>query len=106
MQVIFDLYARSVVTSTAVRAARSVAAFNGTDRSQAEATARSSLGGYASRTSFTWEPAPPDEVWLRVRFHNPSAWHLPWLDNFDRTVKVRAEHIVCPSGGCTTFGGT
>ena len=92
-QVVFDLYARSAVTSVAVEAARSVAGF---DSSQgygaygrganddpyqseqqaigtAEDRARAALGRYGEVTSFTWRFLPseaaPQVVELRVRFN-------------------------------------
>jgi hypothetical protein len=112
VQAIFDLYARSVVTTAAVRAARSAAAFPATPRDEAIAQAEASLGGYAGQVHFTWMPAPPGQLWLRADFdlaHSSfdlSRWALPFLNSFDRTVKVRVEQLVCPTGGCTTVGGT
>lgn len=112
VQVVFDLYARSVVTAAAVRAARSAASFRAATPDAAVADAEASLGGYAREARFTWEPAPPGQVWLRVRFdlrRSPlelSRWALPFLDSFDRTVKVRAEHVVCDRTPCAPLGGT
>ena len=128
-QVVFDLYARSAVTSAAVGAARTVAGFassqrygttltGGLDPSEheaiaaAEARARADLGRYGDVTSFTWRFLPstgvPQQVELRVRFNlsgssldlaRPLA--LPGLNAFDRTVRVRIERITCPVGdGC------
>jgi hypothetical protein len=125
-QVVFDLYARSAVTSAAVEAARSVAGFasgegfaaSGTAASQdqavavAERRARSALGRWGNVTSFSWRfvPAdgPPTIVELEVRFDARAAGFdlagplaLPGLNRFDRTVRVRVEHITCPSNtGC------
>lgn len=121
-QVVFDLYARSAVTSAAVEAARSVAGFassaayvNGSSAAEeravsvAEDRARSTLGRWGSVTSFTWTflPAdgPPDIVELAVHFDatasgfnlaRPGA--LPMLNRFARTVRVRVEHVTCPTG--------
>jgi hypothetical protein len=112
VQVVFDLYARSVVSAAAVRAARSAAATPATAPDVAVGQAEASLGGYAREAQFSWEPAPPGQVWLRVRFdirHSTfdlSRWALPFLNTFARTVKVRAEHVVCPVTSCTTLGGT
>jgi hypothetical protein len=126
-QVVFDLYARSAVTSAAVGAARSVAGFassqhygatptSGPDPSEqdaiaaAEARARAALGRYGDVTSFTWRFLPstgvPQQVEVRVHFNlsgssfdlaRPLA--LPGLNAFDRTVRVRVERITCPVGG-------
>jgi hypothetical protein len=92
-QVVFDLYARSAVTSAAVEAARSVAGFAssqtygepGSPRTSdpyesereaiaaAEGRARTALGRYGGVTSFTWRFLPsdaaPQVVELRVRFN-------------------------------------
>jgi hypothetical protein len=121
-QVVFDLYARSAVTSAAVEAARSVAGFasgesdagNAAIAGQrqavavAESRARSALGRWGSVTSFTWRflppDAPPTSVELEVRFDATAAGFnltrplaLPGLNRFDRTVRVRIERITCPS---------
>jgi hypothetical protein len=92
-QVVFDLYARSAVTSAAVDAARSVAGFASSQRygqdgaagtgdpyqaeqqaiGAAEGRARAALGRYGDVTSFTWSFLPsdavPQVVELRVRFN-------------------------------------
>ena len=121
-QVVFDLYARSAVTSAAVEAARSVAGFAASEAysapgatgaeqqaaATAESRARSVLGRWGDVTSFTWRflPAdgPPTTVELEVRFDATAAgfnlarpFALPGLNHFDRTVRVRVEHITCPS---------
>jgi hypothetical protein len=129
-QVVFDLYARSAVTSAAVEAARSVAGFASSEAfagdgggvaadpyqseqqaiGAAESRARAALGRYGDVTSFTWRFLPsdavPQVVELRVRFNlSGSAFDLarplalPGLNAFDRTVRVRVEHITCPDGG-------
>ncbi len=125
-QVVFDLYARSAVTSAAVEAARSVAGFassqaygpsvgGGPDPAEqnaistAEARARAALGRFGTATTFTWRFLPPggpaSAVELDVRFDatatgldlaRPLA--LPGLNRFDRTVRVRVEHVVCAAG--------
>jgi hypothetical protein len=124
-QVVFDLYARSAVTSAAVEAARSVAGFTSSHAygatptggmdiferqaiAAAEARARAALGRYGDVTTFAWRFLPsdaaPTEVELRVRFDvNGSTFDLtrplalPGLNRFDRTVRVRVERIVCPT---------
>jgi len=128
VQVVFDLYARSVVTAAAVDAVRSVTAFSNSrgyapssstpDAAEAGAEARAvdraraSLGGYARATTFTWLPAAPGEVALQVEFRlsgTPLRFvDLPLLNTFSRTIRGRIEQIVCPAGqGCSiiTAGG-
>lgn len=120
-QVVFDLYARSAVTSAAVEAARSVAGFASSEAyaapgaasaeqrvvATAEARARAALGRWGGVTTFTWRFLPPDgpptAVELEVRFDAGAAGFdlarplaLPGLNRFDRTVRVRVEHITCP----------
>ncbi len=100
VQVLFNLYAASVVTSISYDAARRVAGGDGgTDSTaQAEADARRSLGRYADRVYFEWVATGPDEVVLRVQTDNPSVL-LPALagpvafDQLDRTIRVRAERF-------------
>lgn len=100
VQVLFNLYAASVVTSISYDAARRVAGSDGgTDSTtQAEADARRSLGRYADRVDFEWVATGPDEVVLRVQTDNPSVL-LPALvgpvafDQLDRTIRVRAERF-------------
>jgi hypothetical protein len=130
-QVVFDLYARSAVTSAAVEAARSVAGFasgeanvaNGTIASQQEAVAvaerraRTSLGRWGAVTTFAWRflpvDGPPTSVELEVRFDATAAGFnlagplaLPGLNRFDRTVRVRVEHVTCPAGApCHVVAG-
>ena len=133
VQVSFDLYARSLVTATAVEAARSVAAYEsartyqtgpGADVDAAEQAALSSaqsraageLGGYGKVTRFTFDPSTLNssspEVTLTVSFDiSRSSFNLtgplglPLLSHFTRTVRVRVEHITCPPGlACTVAG--
>jgi hypothetical protein len=123
VQVVFDLYARSVVSSAATGAVRSVTDFsmsraydltsttpNGPEadaEAQAVDRAEAGLGGYARATAFTWLPAPPGEVELRVSFKlsgtSFSLATLPLLNTFTRTVRARVERIVCPSGASCTI---
>ena len=99
-QVMFNLYAASVVTAVSYDAARRVAAADGgTDHAaQAEADARQSLGRYASRVSFDWSGTTGDEVVLRVQASNPNIL-LPAVagraafDQLDRTIRVRVERF-------------
>ena len=100
VQVLFNLYAASVVTSISYDAARRVAGGDGGPDStaQAETDARRSLGRYADRVDFEWITTGPDEVVLRVQTDNPSVL-LPALagpvafDQLDRTIRVRAERF-------------
>jgi len=126
VQVSFDLYARSLVTATALEAARSVAGYDSSQNypttpgaaldaaeqaalSTAESRAAEELGGYGKVTQFTFDPSTlngsPPEVTLTVRFDvSRSSFNLagplrlPLLNQFTRTVRVRVEHITCPAG--------
>ena len=99
-QVMFNLYAASVVTAVSYDAARRVAAGDGsTDfAAEAEAEARRSLGRYAGRVTFDWSGTTGDEVVLRVRASNPNLL-LPVVagraafDHLDRTIRVRVERF-------------
>jgi hypothetical protein len=100
VQVLFNLYATSVVTSVAYDAARKVAGAHGgpSSEAQAEADARRALGRYADRVTFSWAPAGGEFVELRVQARSPSVL-LPTLagpvafGDIDRTVRVRAERF-------------
>ena len=100
VQVLFNLYAASVVTAVSYDAARRVAgADGGTEHiADAEAQARSALGRYGPRVTFDWSASGPDEVVLRVQAQNPSVL-LPVLrgpaplDRLDRTIRVRVERF-------------
>ncbi|MGH9164697.1 MAG: hypothetical protein ACRDZW_04165 [Acidimicrobiales bacterium] len=101
VQVLYGLYATSVVSAVTFDAARTVA---GADRagdagaqSAAEAEARNRLGAYATDVAFTWK-LDPDAVHLTVRARRPS--FLPrslattvGLDDIVRTVRVRTERV-------------
>jgi len=129
-QVVFDLYARSAVTSAAVEAARTVAGFASGESSAgnavaagqqqavavAEGRARAALGRWGEVTSFSWRFLPPDGppaiVELEVRFDATAAGFnlsrplaLPGLNRFDRTVRVRIERITCPPGSACHLVG-
>jgi Flp pilus assembly protein TadG len=100
VQVLFDLYARSVVTATAYDAARRVAAYHRGDVADAEAAAESHakqlLGKYGQRVLFTWDPSDSDVIRLHVVVENPRLGFGPFnkamgLDRIDRTVTVRVE---------------
>lgn len=102
VQLLFNLYATSVVTSVTYDAARSVAASGHVatqdDLAAAEARARDSLGRYASRATFEWDLSDPDVVKLRVhaenpRFLGPGIDSLAGFDVIDRTAVVRVEEF-------------
>lgn len=103
VQLLFNLYATSVVTSATYDAARQVATAGHhatqSDLDAAEATARGELGRYAQRVRFTWDvESDPAVVKLRVvasnpRFLAPGIDSLVGLDEIDRTVEVRVEQF-------------
>ena len=99
VQVSYDLYATSAVTSAAFDAVRVAAGADGseTGRDAAEAHARHVLGRYSQRVSFTWSQND-DSVTLRVEATNPG--FLPAtlrrplrIDRVDRTVTARLERF-------------
>ena len=99
VQILFNLYATSVVTSVSYDAARRVAQAQGDSAAvaQAEAEAREALGAYAPRVSFEWS-IDGDVVALRVQAHNPAVGLPVTGDGFsfadiDRTVRVRVERF-------------
>jgi hypothetical protein len=100
VQVLFNLYAASVVTAVSYDAARRVAGSDGgpTYIAEAEDQARQSLGRYASRVTFDWSASSDEEVVLRVQSDNPSIL-LPIakgpaaFDQLDRTIRVRVERF-------------
>lgn len=117
-QVTFDLYARSAVTAASVDAARAVAderqsrAYGANPDAamlavrQAQDRAGRALGAYGRVTSFRWNLLPtsadPAEVELRAHFDLRGTRYsllgplsLPGLNQFDRTVRVRVERLVC-----------
>lgn len=100
VQLLFNLYATSVVTSISFDAARRVAGSDGDPNAtvNAEADARRSLGRYAQQVVFDWGGTSRDEVVLRVTAENPSVL-LPVLagpvafDRLDRTIRIRVERF-------------
>ena len=99
VQVLYNLYATSVVTSVSYDAARRVAAARGDPSvvGRAEADARDALGSYANRVSFTWA-VDGEAVVLRVQARNPSFLLPPAagplaFGDLDRTVRVRVERF-------------
>lgn len=101
VQLAYDLYATSAVTSAAYDAVRVVAgadaAHDDAARERAEADVRRVLGRYGDRVTFSWEVTDV-AVALRVQATNPSflpaALRRPMrLDSVDRTVRARIERL-------------
>ena len=100
VQVLFNLYAASVVTAVSYDAARRVAGGDGGESyvAEAEEQARQSLGRYSEKVTFDWSGTNAEEVVLRVQSDNPSVL-LPLmagpaaLDRLDRTIRVRVERF-------------
>jgi hypothetical protein len=99
VQVLFNLYATSVVTSVAYDAARKVAGQHGGPESQAraEGDARRALGRYGARVTFEWDSSG-DVVALRVRATSPSVLFPAMagpvaFGDIDRTVRVKVERF-------------
>jgi hypothetical protein len=101
VQLLFNLYATSVVTSAAYDAARAVATgpVQPATQPQLDAAvdhARSLLGKYRDRATFDWDLSDPEVVRLHVHAVNPRVLAPPLdelvgLDVIDRTVVVRVE---------------
>ena len=104
-QVLFDLYATSMVTSAAHDAARVVAGFdNEPDRCAATALGdqvfAEALGSYASETDtqLSWTCADPTAIRVRVVVDHPTLLPpflvgLTGLGHLDRTIVIRVEDI-------------
>jgi hypothetical protein len=101
VQVLFDLYARSAVTSASFDAARVVAGADAGATPAAEAdaedAARRVLGHYGARARFRWT-VDSDTVALTVHLRNPSLLPAVFsrplsLDTIDRTVRVHRERL-------------
>jgi Flp pilus assembly protein TadG len=103
VQLLFNLYATSVVTSVTYDAARVVATSGHpatqADMDSAEARAKQALGSYATRVRFQWDAySNPEVVKLRViavnpRFLGPAIDTFVGFDVIDRTVEVRVEQF-------------
>jgi len=100
VQVLFNLYAASVVTAVSYDAARRVAGGDGGPDliAAAEGQARGELGRYADRVTFDWGATDDQEVVLHVQARNPRVL-LPFLagapafDHLDRTIRIRVERF-------------
>ncbi len=107
VQVIFSLYARSVVTSVAYEGARTVAGFDSSER-RAAATGsvtgemRSRLGQFGhERLNVEWNLSDPDVVVLHVTAEVPTVLPLlvgdsSSLATIDRSFEVRTEEFKTP----------
>jgi hypothetical protein len=106
VQLLFNLYATSVVTTTAYDAARDVASgeIDHTDQAavhtaeeRAEAELRDRLGRYSSRVTVDWRSSDESTIRLHVTAKNPDLlFHTARLlgfDQIDRTVTVRVEGV-------------
>lgn len=105
VQVLFDLYATSLVTSAAHDAARLVAGYDHSDdRCGATALAdrmfSDALGAYSveSGASLAWTCTDPDSVRVRVVADHPTMLPpilegLTGLGHVDRTIVIRAETV-------------
>src|SRR3954453_12283936 len=73
VQVLFNLYATSVLTAVSFDAARRVAGGGGGPAviAAAEDQARAELGRYGTRVTFDWSATDADEIVLHVEASNP-----------------------------------
>lgn len=100
VQVLFNLYATSVVTSVGFDAARRVAGGGGDPAvmAEVEAEARRSLGRYSEHVVFDWSGSDVDTVVLSIRARNPS-FTLPAVagpaafGTVERTIRVQVERF-------------
>ncbi|MBV9951964.1 MAG: hypothetical protein JO291_08435 [Acidimicrobiia bacterium] len=106
VQLLYNLYATSVVTATAYDAARSVASgeVDHTDpasvraaQHRAELQLRDRLGRYSDRVVIDWRASDASTIRLHVTAENPDLlFHSAGLlgfDEIDRTVTVRVEEV-------------
>ena len=103
VQILFNLYATSMVTAAAHDAARDVAGFRAADdrcgaTTEAEAGFIEQLGAYgrAGHATLAWTCADPDVVQVHVTATHPSILParlggLLSLSELDRTIEVRIE---------------
>jgi hypothetical protein len=106
VQLLYNLYATSVVTATAYDAARDVASgeIDHTDpasvraaRHRAEVELRDRLGRYSDRVTVDWRASDASTIRLHVTAENPDLlFHSAGLlgfDHIDRTITVRVEEV-------------
>jgi hypothetical protein len=102
VQVLFGLYAKSVVTAVTYDAAKNVAGADLGDtpvrRAEAEEEAKRQLGRLGRQTTFDWAGSDSDNVRLTVRAERPSILPGALLDtaglgHIERTVLVRVERV-------------
>ncbi|GJM38791.1 MAG: hypothetical protein DHS20C19_21580 [Acidimicrobiales bacterium] len=103
VQVLFNLYATSLVTSAGYDAAREVAGFRASDDRcaavrDAEAAFVEQLGGYGDGgyARLEWRCTDPDTVTVRIIAQHPTILPtrlggLVGLSEMDRTISVRVE---------------
>ena len=100
VQVIYGLYATSVVTAVTYDAAKAVAGSDGGGEAMAEAQRRATdqLGRYGDDVSFDWARSDEDAIRLTVRAQRPSFFPRElvgdsFLGQIVRTVRVRVEKV-------------
>lgn len=98
VQVLYGLYATSVVTAVTYDAAKAVAGSDGGDGARVDAQRRATdqLGRYGRNVSFDWQGSDFDVVRLRVEARRPSFFPRElvgdsFLGEIVRTVRVRRE---------------
>ncbi len=108
VQLLFNLYATSTVTSVGYDAARQVASDRvdhanpgavGDAEARVERRARQQLGRYGRRVSFSWAGTDAATVRLRIQATHPRVGFGQFIarplgfDTIDRTIVVRAEQF-------------
>lgn len=100
VQVLYGLYATSVVTAVTYDAAKEVAGSDGGDaaRAGAQRRATSQLGRYGDDVSFDWNQSDAEAVRLTVRARRPALFPRALvgdsvLGDIVRTVRVRVESV-------------
>jgi len=98
VQVLYGLYATSIVTAVTYDAAKAVAGSDGGDGAEAAAQrgATDQLGRYGRDVRFDWHGSDDDVVRLRVEARRPSFFPRQlvgdsFLGQIVRTVRVRRE---------------
>lgn len=100
VQVLYGLYATSVVTAATYDAAKAVAGSDGGEAARDEAQRRAArqLGRYGEEVSFDWRRSDAEAVRLTVRARRPSFFPRElvgdsFLGDIVRTVRVRMESV-------------